>query len=164
MANHLIKLKGEDISKEERLEILFNLGEIVQDKYDEFVIQGQNPSGKKYNLYVLKGFLKFQPDTEAFENYYYLEGTDMHWTKIANYFEYGTGIHNQQFVGRSYTTGRFQSKGVIKPLIQQYMTFMTKAGRWVQTDRVEGVYPVAAMSKAIAFGDNLISEYNQSIV
>jgi len=136
------KLKSGPISPAEKEEILTELGKIAQDKYDEYIVQGGMAKG--YNLHVLMGSLKFSPDIESFENDYWLEGKDEHWTKIANYFEYGTGLYNQNRAGR-------YRAGYIKPQVQDYMKFVAKDGKFVMTQRVRGVHGIFAMEKAIKY-------------
>lgn len=136
------KLSPGRITREEKLEILQQLGEIAQEKYDEYIVQGGMTKG--YNLTKLKGSLKFEPDVEAFENEYYLEGEDEQWTKIANYFEYGTGLYNQRRAGK-------YRAGYIRANVADFMRFKTKDGKWVVTDKVRGVQPIFAMEKAIKY-------------
>jgi len=136
------KLSAGRISNDERMEILNELGAIAIDKYDEFVVQGGMTKG--YNLRALKGSLKFTPDVKAFDNEYWLQGTDEHWTDVAYYFEYGTGLYNQTRAGK-------YRAGYIKPVTQDYMRFMSKDGKFVTTKRVKGVHPIFAMEKAKKF-------------
>ena len=118
------------------------LGEIAKEKYDEFISQGGRAKG--YNLEILKGSLQFIPDVSNFENEYYLEGKNEHWTDVANYFEYGTGIYNTKRAGK-------YRAGYIKPIVKDYMTFVTKDGNFVTTKRVKGVEPIFAMEKTKKF-------------
>jgi len=136
------KLSAGRISNDERLAILVALGETAQLKYDEFVIQGGIARG--YNLNVLQGSLQYEPNIDTFDNKYYLEGKDEHWTKVATWFEYGTGLYNQKRAGR-------YRAGYIKPIIKDYMSFVAKDGKFVITDKVRGVHPILAMEKAIKF-------------
>lgn len=136
------KLQAGRISYEERAEILYRLGEIAQKKYDEFVIQGG--SAKGYNLTPLVGSLQFKMNVEAFENDYWLEQVDEHWTKVAIYFEYGTGLFNTTRAGK-------YRAGYIKPVVEEYLSFVAKDGKFVKTKRVKGVQPVFAMTKAIKY-------------
>jgi hypothetical protein len=138
------KLQAGRISNLEREEILIELGNIAQEKYDEFIVQGGLSKG--YNLFKLKGSLKFKTDVESFENVYYLEGQDSNWTDIANYFEYGTGIYNTTRAGK-------WRGGYIKPIYADYMRFVNKFGKFVSTKRVKGVHPIFAMQKAIKYVD-----------
>ena len=129
------------ISNEERAHILEELGILAQIKYDEYVIN----NGRGYNLQLLKGSLHFEKNIEDFSNKYWLEGANTELTNIANYFEYGTGIHNTKRAGK-------YRAGYIKPVTAEYLQFMgKKSGQWVKTDRVKGVKPVFAMTKALAF-------------
>ena len=136
------KLKAGRISNEEREIILTELGLVAQAKYDEFVVQGGQAKG--YNLYKLQGSLSFRPNIQTFENEYWLEGRDSEWTKIAEYFEYGTGLHNQRRAGK-------YRAGYIKPKVQKYLQFVAKDGNFVSTKRVAGVKPIFAMTKAVKF-------------
>jgi len=135
------KLSSGRISNAERLAILIRLGELAQQKYDEFVIQGGNSKG--YSLGPLTGSLQYVPNIATFENEYYLEGRDEHWTNIAYFFEYGTGLHN--------VTRASEARAYIKPTESSYLKFVTKQGKWVTTKQVEGVYPVFAMTKAVKY-------------
>lgn len=136
------RLNSGPIDIAEKLSILEMLGLIAQEKYDEFVVQGG--SAKGYSLDVLKGSLKFKVNPVTFDNDYYLEGRNEHWTKVAIYFEYGTGLFNQKRAGK-------YRAGYIKPVIKEYMAFVAKDGKFVMTDRVKGVHPIFAMTKAIKY-------------
>jgi len=129
--------------------ILTELGEIARAKYDEFVSQNR----WQYDLSILRGSLQYEMDFQTFDNHYYLEGRDMHWTKIAKYFEYGTGLRNVLSVGRSYTTGRFQKKADIVPLYAKALKLKIKDkdGKQVMAKYVKGVKPVLAMTDTIAY-------------
>ena len=140
--NEEAKLNAGNISNSERLVILHELGKIAQGKYDDFIISGGTARG--YKLYPLKGSLQYQPNMSSFDNEYWLQGTDDHWTKVAIWFEYGTGLYNQKRAGR-------YRAGYIKPVIKDYMTFVAKDGKFVKTDRVKGVHPILAMTKAIKY-------------
>ena len=133
------KLKSGPIALWEKEEILHRLGAIAQEKYDEFVVQGGTAKG--YNLRPLVGSLQYTINLGKFDNDYYLEGTDSHWTDVAYYFEYGTGLYNQKRAGR-------YRAGYIRPTTQKYMSFVAKDGNFVVTDKVKGVHPVFAMEKA----------------
>ena len=127
-----------------RKTILNALGEIAQAKYDELV--SYNHYG--YNLLKLKGSLKYKSNIELFHNEYYLEGVNDEWTRIAKYFEYGTGLYNTK------RSGRYRA-GYIKPTkAHKYLAFMgTKkfAGQLILAKRVKGVRPVFAMLNTLAF-------------
>lgn len=134
------------ISYEERQMILEELGNIAKEKYDEYIVQGGKVLG--YDLKKLEGFLQFEADVFNFQNIYYLEGDDDKWTDIAYYFEYGTGLHNTNRAGK-------YRAGYIKPVHGDYMMFLSKKfGRWVKTDRIQGVRPVFALLKTIKFIEN----------
>ena len=137
-----VKLKSGPIAPDEKLRILLRLGVIAQNKYDEYIVQGGNAKG--YNLSPLKGSLYFKPDIDEFDNHYWLEGTDSHWTAVANYFEYGTGLYNQR------KSGQYRA-GYIKPQVAEYMKFVAGDGKFVMTKKVKGVHPILAMEKAIKF-------------
>ena len=136
------KLKSGRISDDEKEMILIALGEIARAKYDEFIVQGGNAKG--YNLAELKGSLQYDTDVREFDNDYYLDGGNEHWTAVANYFEYGTGLYNQRRAGR-------YRAGYITPQTAEYMKFVTKSGDHVLTKKVKGVHPIFAMEKAIKF-------------
>jgi len=144
------KLKSGRIGMVERLHILETLGKYTQEKYDEYLTQGASTYG--YDLEKLKGSLKFVPDIGTFENSYYLQGKDEHWTDIANYFEYGTGLFNSKRAGK-------YRAGYIRPVIKEYMKFVAKDGRSVITGQVKGVHPIFAMTKAIKY-----IEFNRGIL
>lgn len=137
-----VKLKSGRVSNEEREIILQRLGEIAQEKYDEFIVQGGNAKG--YNLEPLKGSLKFETDVNEFDNVYWLENDDPYWTDVAIYFEYGTGIFNQKRAGK-------YRGGYIKPTTAKYLKFVAKDGNFVMTKRVKGVHPIFAMEKTITY-------------
>lgn len=136
------RIKPGPISDYERALILNKLGKYAQAKYDEFIVSGGDALG--YNLMALRGSLQFEIDVDNFENFYYIEGTDKHWTDVALYFEYGTGLYNSKRAGRYHA-------GYIKPVTADYLRFLTKKSprHWVTTDRVTGVRPVLAANKAI---------------
>lgn len=138
-----MRLKPGRISYNERAGLLFALGKLAQEKYDEYVVTGGASRG--YNLRKLRGALQFEIDVLNFKLFFYLAGRNKKWTDIANYFEYGTGLYNTNRAGR-------YRAGYIKPVIEEYMRFLSKkTGRWVTTGRVKGVRPVFAMEKAKAF-------------
>jgi len=137
-----VRLKSGPIAQEEKLEILNRLGEIAQEKYNENVILGGISKG--YDLRKLQDSLQFIPNLYVFENVYYLQGKDQHWTDIAYYFEHGTGLFN---VTRA---GQYRA-GYIKPVIKEYMSFIAKDGKFVNTKKVKGVHPIFAMQKAIKY-------------
>ena len=132
------------ISIDEKSLILDQLGRIAQDKYDEFIVAGGSVHG--YDLEKLKGSLQFKQNPETFDNEYWLQGDDDHWTKIAEYFEYGTGLYNTKRAGK-------YRAGYIKPVVAEYMRFVSMKGgkHWVTTDRVKGVHPIFAMEKSIKY-------------
>jgi len=135
------KLAPGRISDSEKEEILIRLGAIAQEKYDEYIVQGGQSKG--YNLAPLKGSLQFKPDVSTFDNEYWLESNDEHWTKVANYFEYGTGLYNQRRAGR-------YRAGYIRPTTKDYLAFVTN-GKFVMTKKVKGVHPIFAMEKAMKY-------------
>jgi len=125
------------LSDEERQHVLEYMGEIAQDKYDEYVVEGGNSKG--YNLSSLQGSLQFIPDVKAFENDYYLEGDDHKKTEIAYYFEYGTGMFN------------LKNPSPIRASKQDFMKWKSKSGFWRRAKEVKGVYPILAMTKAVLY-------------
>ena len=131
------KLTAGRISNAERAIILDRLGRDAQILYDQFIMHNE----QGYDLRKLKGSLQFEPNIQAFKNRYYLKGKDSKWTKIAYYFEYGTGLFNSKRAGQYHG-------GYIKPVTREYMHFLCKDGRWRKTKRVAGVHPVFAMTKA----------------
>ena len=128
------KLTAGRISNAERAIILDRLGRDAQLLYDQFIMHNE----QGYDLRKLKGSLQFEPNIQAFKNRYYLKGKDSKWTKIAYYFEYGTGLFNTKKAG----------KGYIEPVTREYMRFLCKDRRWHFSKKVEGVHPVFAMTKA----------------
>lgn len=145
------KLKAGRISYEEKELILQRLGELAQEKYDEFLMQGA--SAKGYNLEILKGSLKFDTDVFSFDNVYYLEGSDDNITRFANYFEYGTGLYNTKRAGK-------YRAGYIKPVDAEYMTFLSnKTGKFVKAKKTKGVEPIFAMEKAKKY-----VEFNRDVI
>ncbi len=138
------KLKAGRMSMHERLFILNEVGKLAQEKYNELVMNNR----WRYNLRKLKNFLKYEVDPNYIENYYYLQGPDQHWTDVANYFEYGTGMYNSPRA-----TGKYQKgKKMIEPMLEQYMVFFwKKKGRWSKSKEIKGVHATFAMTKAIAY-------------
>jgi len=136
-------LSSGPISTSEKKDILFMLGRVAQEKYDEFIVQGGRAKG--YNLESFKGYLKFKPDPVLFDNDYWLEGPTKDRTEIAEFFEYGTGLYN------SLRAGQYRA-GYIRPVTKKYMKFKSSAtGNWTVTDKVRGVQPIFAMTKALKF-------------
>jgi len=136
------KLRPGRISMDEKELILEMLGAIAQDKYDEYIVQGGRAKG--YSLGPLQGSLKFTTNPESFENDYHLEGENEHWTNVANYFEYGTGLYNQRRAGK-------YRAGYIRPTTAEYMKFTLKGGTQMFAKKVKGVHPIFAMEKAVKY-------------
>ena len=136
------KQEAEELEPDIRAIILQVLGEKAQGKYDDFVVQ--RGAAKGYDLQKLQGSLQFAPNLEANDNQYWLESWDQHWTDIANYFEYGTGLYNTKRAGK-------YRAGYIKPVHGEYLRISKrlKYGKGVITDKVAGVKPVFAMTLAI---------------
>ena len=137
-----VKLKSGPISDEEKEMILLALGEIAKVKYDEYIVQGGQSKG--YSLSALKGCLQYDINIGTFDNAYYLDGGNEHWTAVANYFEYGTGLYNQRRAGK-------YRAGYIKPETAEYLKFVTKSGDHVLTKKVKGVHPIFAMEKTVKY-------------
>jgi hypothetical protein len=154
----------EELSEYEKIHVLNKIGEKASEKYDEFLMDGAHKL--QYNLGKLRGSLKFAPDVQSMENYYYLEGKNADVTALANYFEYGTGIHNKNRAKRSERTGRFlrTTQRVIKPKTAKYMHFKTNDGKWVKTDEIKGVRPIFAMQKTLKYMETNQIAIMQSIL
>lgn len=118
-----------------RYRVLQLMGEEAKVRYNRNLLYGAG----EYNLKKLQGTLKFIPDLQNFKNIYYLEGKTDEITKIANYFEYGTGLFNTR------TRPRY-----IRPINYQYMRWQDKdTGQMIFVKKTKGVKPVFAMTKAV---------------
>jgi hypothetical protein len=116
--------------------ILLKIGKETQIRYNRNLYHGAGG----YNLSKLKDSLKFIPDLQNFENNYYLEGKTEELTKLAYYFEYGTGLFNTR-----------SKKGYIRPINYEYMMWKDpETGALIKAKKTKGVKPVFAMTKAIA--------------
>jgi len=126
------------LSNYERELILIELGELTRQRYDEYLER----NNRGYNLNLLKGSLQFIPMPNAFENEYYLNASDEELTKLAYYFEYGTGLFN--------TKTRIKANlDYIRSKSGKLLRFQDKKGKLIFTPKVKGVRPVFAMTKAI---------------
>ena len=140
------KLSRGRIATDERLRILYKLGKIAQDKYNDNLTMGSNATAS-YNLSRLRNSLKFEPDPQNFDNYYYIDTGEDELTKIAYYFEYGTGIWNTQT--------RKSARAYIQAKNGKYMVFKNKKNQQlVFTKKQQGVHPVFMMTKAVNYVRN----------
>lgn len=130
------------ISDNERLLILMELGKLVQRRYNKNLKFGAHG----YNLDLLKNSLKFSPNIEAFQNIYWIETGNKKLDEIANYFEYGTGLHNQR---KRNQKGQFSKRTTIKAKTKRYMKFRKPWKGKLFMKEVKGVQPVWMMQKAV---------------
>ena len=132
-------LRSGRISNYERFLILSELGKIAQQKYNEYLFSGSE--SYNYNLRKLRNSLQFEPDISNFDNAYWIDTGNEELTKVAYYFEYGTGIFN--------TTGR---RGYITPKKGEFMVWKDKQSRQlVFVKRTKGVQPIFMMTKAVNY-------------
>jgi len=118
-----------------RYRLLELLGAETQDRYNKNLLYGAG----SYNLSKLQGTLKFIPDLKNFKNDYYLEGDTEEQTKVAKYFEYGTGLFNTR-----------TKADYIRPVNAPMMVWKDKhTGKMIFAKKTKGVKPVFAMTKAI---------------
>jgi len=146
------KLRAGRISNIERLLILNELGKIAQKKYNENLLHG----AVSYNLGKLRNSLQFSPDPEEFDNAYWIEADSEELTKVAYYFEYGTGIFN--------TKNRKTARNYITPTNGEYMVWKDKKSqKMIFAKRTKGVRPVFMMTKAINYVRNNYKELLRKI-
>jgi len=130
-------LRAGRLSNEERLIILYELGEIARQKYNQFLLAGAG----SYNLGILRDSLQYEPDVYAFENTYWIDTGNERLNEIANYFEYGTGLFN------------VKKKGMAKPIKSRSgkkMKFQSSmTGKMIFAKEVKGVKPVMMLAKTI---------------
>lgn len=127
----------QDLPDDVKLAVLERMGRLAQSKYNQNLFFG----GKGYNLRFLMDTLYYAPDLEAFDNEYWVDTGTEEGNKIADYFEYGTGLYN--------TKGR---KKMIRPKRDDKMKFEgTKKfkGQFIFTKEVKGVKPVFMMTRAV---------------
>jgi len=127
------------IADDERLILLQELGKIAQQRYNKNLKHG----GHQYNLGILKNALQFSPNIEVFENYYWIDTGNQELNKIAEYFEYGTGIHNTRY-----------RRGPIVPKKGKVMKFRKSWYGIRFAAGVQGVRPVFMMTKAVKSVEN----------
>jgi len=84
------RLRAGRIANFDRLRILEALGEIAKKKFDRLL--SDNHQG--YDLDYLQGSLKYEPNVDNFENFYYTDTGNEEDDRILDYFEYGTGMYN----------------------------------------------------------------------
>jgi hypothetical protein len=135
--NTNLKAKKQKKYKEgdNRYHILMALGKEAQKRYNKNMLEGAG----NYNLSKLQNTLKFIPNLQTFENEYYLEGDSEEQTRIAYYFEYGTGLFNTR-----------SRKKYITPINFEHMKWKDKkSGKMIFAKRTKGVRPVFAMTKAV---------------
>ena len=130
-------LRAGRLSNEERLTILIELGEIAREKYNKNLFFGAG----SYNLGILKDSLQYAPNTEEFENYYWVDAGSERLNEISNFFEYGTGLFNTKRKGKSRP---------IKSKSGKVMKFKSsKTGKMVFAKQVKGVKPVFMFTKTM---------------
>jgi len=133
--NDKAKLRAGRLAYFERYAILDELGKEAQRRYDRILTM--NPRG--YNLGFLRGSLKYTPNMFTFDNEYSIEAQNLELTKIAYYFEYGTGLYN--------TRRRSANRQRITPVMKDALSFVSN-GKRVFAKEVKGVKPVYMMFKA----------------
>lgn len=132
------QLRAGRISNDERLQILTKMGKIAQEKYNDYLLQGAG----NYNLQMLRNSLMFFSDVKTFQNVYWIKAKTDELTKVAYYFEYGTGIFNSKSKRGAY----------IKPKKGEYMVWKSKtSNQMIFAKRTKGVRPVFMMTKAIHY-------------
>lgn len=122
-------------SNEHRLEILNEIGQDAQDRYNE--ILDINHFG--YNLDILHDGLQFKPNAQTFTNDYWVDYGDAKLNLIAHYFEHGTGINNT-----------LDKKQRITPTQKKVMKFVKKGGGWVFAASVKGVKPLFMFERTMS--------------
>ena len=134
------ELRSGRISNVERLLILNELGKIAKQKYNEYLLSGSDEYN--YNLMKLRNALQFTPDIVNFDNVYWIDTGNEELTKVAYYFEYGTGIFNTVNKRHAYITPK---KG-------EFMVWKDKQSRQlVFVKRTKGVQPIFMMTKAVNY-------------
>jgi len=135
-------MKAGRISNIERKAILLELGKKVQEQYNMIV----KNNTQNYKLDILEDSLQFEPDIQNFNNIFWIDTGDAELTKIAYYFEYGTGLYNEQI--------RFaRNRSYIYPVNSRMFKFRKPWHGISFMDKVAGVHPVAMMAKAIKIID-----------
>lgn len=136
----MIKLKAGRISNAERFFILTQLGKIAQQKYNDYLLSRAG----NYNLQKLRNSLKFLPVVKKFDNKYWIDTGNEELTKVAYYFEYGTGIFN--------TTNKKAARTYIYPRSGPYLIWRDKnSNRMIFAKRTKGVRPIFMMTTAVAY-------------
>jgi hypothetical protein len=137
------KLRPGRISYDERLMILYKLGQIAQEKYNDYLTMGSNAT-RSYHLQKLRNSLQFAPDPKGFDNIYWIDTGNEELTKVAYYFEYGTGIWNTETrkSARSHITAKSGGYMIWKDKKSQQLVF---------AKRTQGVHPVFMMTKAVNY-------------
>lgn len=134
------ELRAGRLSITERLAILFEIGKEAQRRYNHNILTGAG----NYNLRMLKNSLQFEPDPYAFENVYWIDTGNEEKNKIADYFEYGTGLFNTK------SRAGAMSRGYIRPIDSNYMVWKNKSsGKMIFAKKTKGVMPVFMMTKAV---------------
>jgi len=135
------KLKAGRISNDERELILHHLGLIAKEYYAHTLLTRAGQLNYKLERFV--GCFKVTPDVAKFENKYTLECSTEKDTKIANYFEYGTGLYNTK------SPGKYRD-GYIRPIRADHLAFMGNKGHLMLVDKVKGVKSVAAFTATVS--------------
>ena len=134
------QLRAGRISNDERYIILNELGKIASKKYNEYLLENAG----SYNLQRLRNSLQWEPDIKEFDNKYWIDAGSEEMNKIANYFEYGTGIFN--------TSTKRGAKQYILPKQGPYMIWKDHTSqKMIFAKRTKGVRPVLMMTKAVAY-------------
>ena len=135
-----------NLTYEQKYAVLMELGNMAQKNFNKNIFFGSG----SYDLSVLKNALHFSPNVDAFENTYYIDGTQSI-RNIALWFEYGTGLHATAKTPKPITT---------KNKSHPYMRFEPKSGRSksggkqytgavVFTTHTQGVKPIFMFKRTI---------------
>lgn len=135
------------LANTEREMILDAIGNKAREKFND-ILDSNNHS---YNLGLFKNILYWEKDINEFKNIYYMKGETEEITKLAYYFEYGTGLYNTKLR----TSGRDR----IYPKIADRFVFR-KPWKGIKGARsVSGVRPIFMMTKSVKY-----VEQNQDIL
>ena len=135
------KIRAGRLAYNERAIILDELGRETQRRYNDNILWRAGG----YNLQKLKNSLQFQSDIYSNQNTYWIDTGNEELNRIADYFEYGTGIHNTK--SRPGAT----STDYIRPKKKEFMKWRSKiTNKMIFAKQTQGVRPVFMMTTAIS--------------
>ena len=144
------KLRPGRLSNAERLEVLTYFGELAKLKYNEFLREASSNAG--YDLRKLRDALQYKSNAYSFQNTYYLELENEDWTRIAYYFEYGTGLFNRKAATTNTTIkpvyGKYLKIAFKCPVIFRRKDGSSKITNVIFAKEVKGVQAMLSMTNA----------------